>query len=358
MAFRISLEPSGHTFVAEKGEKVLAAGLGAGFFLPYSCSTGVCGTCKGKIKQGSVDYGHASPAYLTDEDKSNGYALLCEATALSDLVVEVEEISGLAGVTRKVVPGRVAELSRAAQDVIVMRVRIPMNENLRFVAGQHVEFVLKDGNRRSYSIASMPTAEGATELEFHLRHLDGGLFTDHVFSTMKARELVSLDGPCGTFFVREDSDKPIIFIASGTGFAPVKSMLQHVFKTGIHAKRPVHLYWGARTRADLYMLDLVNEWAQQYENFVFEPVLSQPGAQCEWTGRTGYLQDAVAADHSDLSGHQVYACGAPRMVQAARHLFTSSLGLAEKEFFADEFLSERDRAELTHLQPHPEEITP
>jgi CDP-4-dehydro-6-deoxyglucose reductase len=215
---------------------------------------------------------------------------------------------------------------------------------MRFVAGQYVELLLKDGVRRAYSIANRPLVTGVIDIELHIRHTPGGLFTDRVFSTLKERELLRFEGPLGTFFLREDSAKPMVFVASGTGFAPIKSMLEHAFERGIDRSRPMTLYWGCRAKRDLYMLDLPMQWAREHPGFTFVPVLSEPAPGDAWTGRTGFVHRAVMEDHADLSGHQVYACGAPVMVDAAKADFTARCGLPPEEFYADSFLTEADRA--------------
>lgn len=344
MGFKVTLRPSGHTYEAEEGASVLSAGLAAGFPLAYSCRAGVCRTCRCKVVEGQVDHGKTSTAYLPVEERLNGHALICQATALSDLTLEVQELDGLAGIRSRITPCRVSKLERVAPDVMVLRVRLPMNENVLFAAGQYVDFLLRGGERRTYSIANAPAAEGVTELEFHLRHMPGGLFTEHAFSTMKVRDLLTIEGPLGTFFIRKDDDKPIIFVAGGTGFAPIKAMLLHAFKRKLHERRPMHLYWGARTREGIYMLDLAEQWARQYPNFRFDPVLSRPTEACSWSGRTGFVHQAVLEDYPDLSGFQVYACGAPAMVEAAKREFTTRWRLDTKDFFADEFLPAGDRA--------------
>ncbi len=344
MAFNVVVQPGGKTFSVEPGASILAAALQAGISLPYSCRMGVCGTCIGKVLEGQVDHAKSSPAYLDEDARRAGHAMLCQAIPRSDLVIEAQELKWLEGVKPRPMPGRVAGLERAAPDVMVVRVRLPMNENLLFAAGQYMDLMLAQGERRSYSMATTPTAEGVTELELHIRHLPGGLFTDHVFSAMKPRELLKLEGPFGSFFIREDSSLPIIFLASGTGFAPVKAMLTHAFKMGVHEKREMHLYWGGRTRKCLYMADLATQWAQQYEGFNFVPVVSNATAQCEWDGRSGYVHEAVLKDFGDLSGFQVYACGSPLVINAAHRDFVSKRGLLEENFFSDEFLTAADRA--------------
>ncbi len=348
MAFEVTLQPSGHVFTSTPDTPVLTAGLQAGFQLPYSCRSGICGTCKGRVLSGTVDHGNASESYLTLEERQAGITMLCQARARSDLVVEVRELQGLAGIQTRVVPCRVIAIERAAEDVTVLRVRIPMNEHMRFLAGQYVDLLLANGERRSYSIACPPHPQGVTELEFHIRHIPGGLFTDHVFGGMKPRELLKFEGPLGTCFVREESRKPIVFLASGTGFAPIKAMLLDAFARSMNASRELRLYWGGRTRPDLYMMDTVRQWAETHGHFTFVPVLSAPTPACGWSGRTGNVHEAVLQDFGDLSGHQVYACGAPVMVDAARQSFVRERGLPDSEFFADEFFNASDRIAAGH----------
>ncbi len=341
MKYQVTLKPSGHQFEVEKGEGILQVGLNAGLYMPYSCKTGVCKTCRGTILEGKVDYGAVHPEYLPESDKAKGYALLCQASPLSDVVIEVEEMEGLAGIVIKEVPCRVGKIDKPAPDVAVVKLRLPMNENMRFLAGQYVDFLLPDGKRRSYSIAIPPHVEGVIEIELHIRHTPGGLFTDRVFSALRVRDILRFEGPLGTFYLREDNDKPIVMIASGTGFAPIKAMCELALQRNLTEKRPITLYWGCRTRADLYMLDLAQKWAET-PGFTFVPVLSDATFACNWTGRTGFVHQAVIADFPDLSGHQVYACGAPVMVEAARRDLSAQCKLPADEFFADSFLTEAD----------------
>jgi CDP-4-dehydro-6-deoxyglucose reductase len=339
MSYKVTLQPSAHVFEVPEGQNVLQAGLDAGFMMPYSCRTGVCRTCRGTIKEGRVDYGMVHPTYLPDTDKAKGYALLCQAKPLSDLVVEVRELEGLAGIRPRMIPCRVEKLDKPAPDVAVMGLRLPMNENFRFLAGQYVDILLKDGKRRSYSIANAPRPEGVTYLELHVRHTPGGLFTDHVFGKAKVRDILRFEGPLGTLSLREDSDRPVVMVAGGTGFAPLKAMCESALEKGL--KRPISLYWGCRARRDLYML----EHAMGFERPGLKviPVLSDPTPECRWAGRTGFVHRAVMEDFPDMSGVQVYACGAPVMVDAARQDFSVRCSLPAEEFFADSFLTEADR---------------
>jgi CDP-4-dehydro-6-deoxyglucose reductase len=339
MAHRITLQPSGHTYECEDGKTVLQAGLDAGHMLPYSCRAGVCRTCRGTIKEGKVDYGLVHETYLPESDKAKGYALLCQAKPLSDLVVEVREVHG---VRPRIIPCRVEKLDKPAPDVAVIGLRLPMNENFRFLAGQYIDMLLKDGKRRSYSLATRPDPGGVTALEIHVRLTPGGLFTEHVFNKLKVRDLLRFEGPLGSFYLREESDKPIIMLASGTGFAPIKAMCEYAFDKKIEQKRPITLYWGCRAKRDLYMLDLPRSWARP--GFKFVPVLSDPTAECQWGECTGFVHRQVMKDFPDMSGVQVYACGAPIMVDSARNDFTLDCRLPVEEFYADSFLTEADKA--------------
>jgi CDP-4-dehydro-6-deoxyglucose reductase len=285
------------------------------------------------LLEGTVDYGPHQPSTLPDDEKRMGFALFCCAKPLSDLVIEVREVRRAGDVPIKRLPCRIESIDKPAPDVAIVKVKLPANERLQFLAGQYIDFLLKDGHRRSFSIASPPHDDAL--LELHIRHTPGGLFTDPLFTTFKGREILRLEGPLGTFFLREDSDKPIIFVAGGTGFAPIKAMLMHAFHREID--RPMVLYWGVRSRRDLYMPQVAGEWQRQHPNFTFIPVLSEPLAGDSWPGRTGFVHQAVLDDFGDLSGYQVYACGAPAMVDAARSTFVGTRKLPPDEFFADSF---------------------
>ncbi len=239
-------------------------------------------------------------------------------------------------------PCRVTTLTRAAPDVAIVQLQLPANEVFRYRAGQYVEFLLRDGSRRSYSIANAPhTQTAAPGIELHIRHMPGGKFTDHVFGAMQAKEILRLEGPFGSFFVRDDSDLPMVLLASGTGFAPVKAIIDHLEHLG--STRAATFYWGCRTRADLYQLDWAQAAAARLPWLAFVPVLSEPRPEDAWSGRTGLVHHAVMADLPDLSDHQVYACGAPAMVDAAQRDFVARCGLPADEFYADAFTSEADK---------------
>ena len=328
MAFNVTLRPSGHTFAADADATLLEAALAAGFTLPYGCRNGACGSCKGKVLAGTVDHGGAQESALPVAERQSGMALFCCARPRSDLELEVREVGAAKDIPVRILPCRVQALQRAAEDVIVMTLKLPTNERLQFLAGQYIEFLLKDGKRRAFSIANAPHDDGFVTL--HIRHVVGGEFTGHVFGAMKEKEILRFQGPLGSFFLREDSDKPMILLAGGTGFAPVKAIVEHAIHAGI--TRPMHLYWGSRDQAGLYLPDLPRQWAAQHAQLRYVPVLSDEG----WEGRRGLVHRAVLEDHPDLSGFQVYACGAPAMIDAARADFTAA-GLPADEFYADSF---------------------
>jgi CDP-4-dehydro-6-deoxyglucose reductase len=330
---QVIIKPSDHAFACAADETVLEAAMKADLILPYGCRNGACGSCKGEILEGSVDYGPHQPATLTDDEKRAGFVLFCCAKPQTDLVIKVREVRRGGDIPVKRLPVRIESIDKPASDVAIVRLKLPATERLQFLAGQYVDFLLKDGKRRSFSLATPPHDDAL--LELHVRHVPGGFFTDPLFTSYKGREILRIEGPLGTFFLREESDKPMIFVAGGTGFAPIKAMLLHLFHHEVD--RPMVLYWGARSLADLYMPDLPARWQSEHPNFTFIPVLSEPKPSDHWPGRTGFVHQAVLDDFRDLSGYQVYACGAPAMIDAARSTFTSTRGLSPKEFFADSF---------------------
>ncbi len=346
MTFQVTIQPSQHQFTVTAEQTVLDAALAAGILLPYSCRSGACSTCKAKVVSGSIQPVPSAEVVLSPEEREAGYTLLCQARATSDLVVESREIRLASDIQVRKLPSRVTSMTRPAADVAVLQLQLPATETFKFYAGQYVELILKDGKRRSYSMANPP--HSAAALELHIRHLPGGLFTDHVFGVgatqMKEREILRIEGPLGSFFLREDSELPIVMLASGTGFAPIKSIIEHMVHQGI--KRPVTLYWGGRRPADLYMHALAQTWAATIPNFTYVPVVSDALAEDAWTGRTGFVHKAVMEDFPDLAGHQVYACGAPIVVDSARREFVAHCKLPDDAFFADSFTSEADLAAL------------
>jgi len=331
--YQINAIPRGLMFTAQKGETILEAGLRQGLNMPYLCRDGACGSCKGKILKGAVDYGIYQAGTLTDAEKAQGKALFCCAKPITDLDIECQEIEALKGYPAKSMELRVGKMQRAAPDVMLLDLQVEGEEQMNFIAGQYIAVLLDDGTKRSFSLANSPAL--ANQLQLHIRLVEGGKFTGHVFNAMKEGDVLRVEGPFGSFFLHEDSEKPIIFMSGGTGFAPVKSMLEHAFAIGL--KRPMVLYWGARVPGDLYMAKLPEGWQQEYDNFKFIPVLSEPQPEHDWHGRTGLVTEAILQDHQDLSGYQVYACGSPAMIEAGRAAF-SARELPADQYFSDAFL--------------------
>ena len=338
MNFTVTVQPSGRQFEVARDEVMLPAAIRQGIGLPYGCKDGACGSCKSRLLEGRVIHGAHQLKALSAEEEAAGLILSCCATPQTDCVVESRQVTAADQFPVLKMPTRVMSIQRPAADVAVLKLQLPANQSFQYHAGQYVEFILRDGARRSYSMAGAPElAQGVMEL--HIRHMPGGRFTDHVFGAMKEKEILRMEGPFGTFFLREDSARPVVMLASGTGFAPIKALIEHMEAKGL--TRPTVLYWGARRAADLYLRDWAEAAAARLPWLRFVPVLSEPEA--DWSGRTGFVHQAVMADLPDLSGHQVYACGAPVMVQSAQRDFVAACGLPEEEFFADAFTSEADK---------------
>ncbi len=327
MSFTITIQPSGHSFSAEADETILEAGLRHGYTMPYSCRDGVCGACKGKILKGEVDYGEYQPFALSEAEKAAGGALFCKTRPRSDVVLESHEITSSNEIPVKTLPCRVQKMAKLTNDVMVLQLKLPANERMQFLAGQYIDILMKDDKPRSFSLANAPHDD--EYLELHIRNILGGTFTHHVFTEMKERDILRIKGPLGGFFLHEDSAKPILFVASGTGFAPVKAIIEHALQIGV--TRPMHFYWGVRKQTDFYMLDKVKLWESR--GIKFTAVVSDEA----WPGRSGFVHQAVLEDYADLSGQQVYVCGAPVVVEAAHRDFTSQRNLPQEEFFSDVF---------------------
>jgi NAD(P)H-flavin reductase len=338
--FQIATVPTKHKIQVKPGETVLEAALRQDVRLPHTCRDGACGNCKGTILSGTVDYGVYQESALSEQEKQSGKALFCCAKPLSDLEIEYCEDENLKHIPVQRMKCTVHKMVRAAPEVMVLYLKLPQGSKLQFIAGQYIDILLEDGARRSFSFANAPHDDGLIQL--HIRHIPGGRFTTHVFAQMKEGDELNFEGPLGSFYLRDDSDMPVIFVAGATGFAPVKSMLEHAFHIG--TKRRLILYWGARKREDLYMADLAERWQREHDSFTFVPVLSEAGAEDGWQGRVGMVHEAILQDHADLSGFQIYACGSLQMLQAARPTFLAQ-GLPEDACFSDAFTLSAPKAE-------------
>ena len=335
MRHRVEIKPSEHQFYVESNETVLDAALRQGVNLCYGCRNGACGACMGKVLQGELHYDE-DPIALSDDDKENNMALFCAAMPNSDLTIEVEELDLDSVIEIKTLPCRVHKMNRLADDVMQLFIKLPSSERLQFLAGQYIDILLEDGRHRSFSIANAPHNDEF--LELHLRLIEDGLFTPKVFNSMQEKDLLRIEGPHGSFFYHEDSEREIILMAGGTGFAPIKGIMEHLIEEKV--TRPVHLYWGARSEADLYLKEMAETWAEQNENIKFIPVLS--AADSHWTGHTGYVHQTVLADFDDLSTFDIYVCGPPEMIVAARKEFqTKGMGVASFHFDSFDFAGDQ-----------------
>jgi len=341
-SYQITVEPSQHQFTAADDQNLLEAALAAGIVLPYSCRSGACSSCKGKVVSGQYEAGPAPEQVLQPEELDAGYTLLCQAQPRSDMVIESQEVRLASDIQVRKLPARLTRLRQTTPDVAILTLQLPSSETFKFYAGQYVELILKEGRRRSYSMANSPDQSAA--LELHVRHMPGGVFTDHVFGVgetqMKEREILRIEGPFGSFFLRDETEKPIVFLASGTGFAPIKAIIESMIERGV--QRKAVLYWGGRRPRDLYMDELAREWTSKLQDFEYIPVVSDALPEDQWQGRTGFVHHAVMADFEDLSGHEVYACGASIVVESARTDFKAKCGLPDECFFADAFTSAAD----------------
>jgi len=332
MTHRVRLHPGDERFEVLDDEPVLAAGLRAGLHLPHSCRGGSCGACEATVLSGRVHYPNGLPPGLSEAEAASGRALLCQARADTDLELEARALAVPEEVRIRRLPCRIERREPLCHDVMRLVVKLPSLEPFVFLAGQYVDFLLPDGGRRSYSIASPP--HEPERLELHVRRVEGGQFTTQVFEELGERSLLRLEGPLGGFWLREESDRPVVMVAGGTGYAPIKSMLRHLMHVG--ARQPVHFYWGVRRPRDLYEGQRLLRWAAQYDWLRFTPVMSEAQAEDQWQGRHGWVHEAVLEDYGSLSEVDIYAAGPPPMIAVIQELFPAR-GLPQGRLFFDSF---------------------
>ena len=330
-AFHVLAHPDNRIAPVKEDETILDACLREGLPMPFDCRNGGCGVCKCTVLHGEVELGAFQESALGADDRAAGRVLACVAKPLSDVEIEYEPTQEAARPVR-VHEARVIAMDRLAEDVMRVHLEVEGGERIPYYAGQYINILLEDGQKRAFSFATPPHESGPIEL--HVRRIEGGRFTTHVFTAMKVGDRLRFEGPVGSFFLREDGDKPVIFVAGATGFAPVKSMVEHAFHAGL--ARPMVLYWGTRRLADMYLRELPERWAKEHPNFRFVPVLSDPAPEDHWEGRTGLVHEAILADYPDLAGHRIYACGSVKMVEAAQPAFAKH-GLSSDDCFSDAF---------------------
>jgi len=332
MPFKITLQSSGQTFIATRYETILESALRQGMGLPYGCRNGACGSCKGQLVSGKIEYNNVPLTGLTEQDIESGMILFCQARPVSDITINARQISAAGDLPLRKLPCRVIRIEKLNHDVLQLYLKLPASERLQFLAGQYIDILMQDGKHRSFSLANAPHDDEF--LELHIRYYEGGLFSKFAFNHLREKTLLRIEGPLGTFFLNEESERPIIMVAGGTGFAPVKSIIEHARHKQL--QRQIHLYWGARSKEDLYLHDLACEWADEISDFNYVPVLSEPHIDDRWKGRTGLVHEAVLADFTDLSDYEVYTCGPPPMVNIVRKTFIKQ-GLAEEFIYSDSF---------------------
>jgi CDP-4-dehydro-6-deoxyglucose reductase, E3 len=331
MSFKVTIHSNQSSFDVNSDETVLDAALNQGVNLPYGCRSGFCGECKGKIINGQVSY-QEQPANLSEEDQVQGYAFLCSCKPESNLEIDIELVVETSSIEIKTMPCRIQSMQKVADDVLILSLKLPAEEGLQFLPGQYIDILLENGKKRSFSLANPPHNDGFMEL--HVRHVPGGIFTDQLFSTIKEMDILRIEGPHGNFFYREATERPIILVAGGTGFAPIKSIIEHLIEEKMML--PIYLYWGVRTQADLYMDELAAKWQQDFPNIQYVPVLSEAKNDQQWNGKTGFVHQSVCDDFNDLSSYDIYACGPPIMTTSAEQAFKKK-GLKEGHFFSDSF---------------------
>jgi CDP-4-dehydro-6-deoxyglucose reductase len=345
--YKVKISSSGTEFQVRKGESILNAALRQGVMLPYSCKNGTCGSCKGKIQQGEVHYPFNPPLALEREDIAAGETLLCQAEPLEDLVVDAREIEAVKDIPVRMMPVRVIEKQLVAENVMRLSLRLPTTQRLQFLAGQYIDILLPGGKRRAFSIASAPGLE--EEIELHVRHVEGGDFTGWVFDDLAERDILRIEGPLGTFFIRNDQpERPMIMMGGGTGFAPLKSMLEDLLAHG--DRRPVHLFWGARTRAELYLEYLARQWADQHDHIRFTAAVSDEDI-AEADVFHGLVHQAVIDAYPNLAPYDVYMSGPPAMIDAAKPAFLAC-HLPQSRLYYDSFEFGADVPVRILAQPH------
>jgi len=346
--FKVTLTMNGKTFLVKEGESVLAAALRQGVMLPYSCKNGTCGSCKGRLVSGEVHYPFHPPLALEKCEIADGQALMCQAEPLEDLVIEIREIEAVRDIQVRMLPARVVEKSFLADNVVRLMLRLPRSQRLQFLAGQYVDVLLEGGKRRAFSIASCPSLEN--EIELHIRHVEGGDFTGFVFNDLKVRDIMRFEGPLGNFFVRNDEpERPLIMMGGGTGFAPLKSMIENLLEMG--DRREIHLYWGARSVDELYLDELPTRWARDCPHIHYVRALSDQAPPPGFDAFAGPVHEAVLARHADLAGFDVYMSGPPAMIETAKSAFRAQ-GVRDDRLFYDSFEFGLDVPVRVLARPH------
>jgi len=332
MAFQVTNQKTGNSFSVEKTETVLDAAMRQSRVFSYSCRSGSCGSCKARLISGEVDPGEFTAGALSDSEQAAGSILLCQARPQGDIVIEVNELPPGTAMTIRTLPCRVVSLEKVSHDVMLLQLKLPQNQQFEYLPGQYIDILLRDGRRRSFSMAN--AAAAGENLQLHVRLVPDGHFTGQVFTTLKARDLLRFQGPLGTFFLREDETRPVIMVGGGTGLAPLKAILDDALSK--HPDRAFHLFWGVRSVEDLYLDNEIRRWLDVHPNLGYTPVLSEPKAADSWDGETGFVHEAVLREYPELDRFEVYASGPPPMIEALKTTLAAH-GLPPERLFFDSF---------------------
>ncbi|MEO1944571.1 MAG: CDP-6-deoxy-delta-3,4-glucoseen reductase [Candidatus Thioglobus sp.] len=327
--FTVENQISGKAFSVSDDVSILDAAISSGINFPYGCQKGFCGQCKATIIEGEVGYDGDIPNAITAQEVNDGMALLCQCKAKTDIKLAVSELDSVTDIALKMLPCKAEFINKLNDDVVQLFLKIPGSESLQYLAGQYIDLIHPEFEPRAFSIANAPV--NSSTIELHIRIVDDGKFTNYIFNELEEKSLLKIEGPKGSFYFREDSDMPIILVAGGTGFAPIKAIVEHMITVGI--EREVFIYWGVRDEPDIYM-SIPEKWSRIHKNIHFVPVLSEPNIK--WNGRVGFVHESVLQDFEDLSKYEIYACGPPIMVESAANTFVKH-GMKKDKFYSDAF---------------------
>lgn len=333
MPFSVTNKRNDTTFVINENETILDAALRDNRIYPYGCRSGVCGACKCDLISGRVDYGDYEDFALPDAEREQGKVLLCQAKPLEDVEIDAEEIMTGTSIQIRILPCRVKKIERLAEDVIQLFLALPKTQEFNFIPGQYIDILLKDGQRRSFSVANLPQHAMEHGLELHIRNVPDGHFTPRIFDSMKERDLLRFEGPFGTYIFQSEAESPIIMIAGGTGFSPIKGLFEQAMEQ--NPNQNIHLFWGARDEQDLYMDDLVRQWLKSCPNLEYTPVLSESTSE-SWTGEKGFVHETVCRTYDRFEEFDVYASGPPIMIDSVRNSLRKK-GMSPDRFYFDSF---------------------
>ena len=334
MSHNIHNQYNDTSFTTEIDETILQAALRNGHLYPYGCQAGACGTCKSKVLKGRVEHLSRDPKVLSDEELADGLCLTCQAVPQGDIEIAVKEVAKVKEIEIVRMPTRVREKNLLADDVVQLFLSVPKSQPFDFLPGQYLNILLKNGKERSFSIANTPAKINSEGLELHIRVVPDGHYSPQVLESIAVKDIIRIQAPFGTYFLRKDEDLPIIMVAGGTGFAPIKALIEDAIEADF--KQPITLYWGARAQADLYQNELAQEWASSVDNFTYIPVLSEEDEGSRWAGERGFVHEAIMRNHADLAQHSIYASGPPVMIDALQKNLPEN-GLNPDTFYTDAF---------------------